>query len=494
MAGCANGGTGSLNITNINGDRTTDSNIYVGIGSGSNGTLSSTNSALGSDSVDNGALVVGGITGTTGSGGTGSASFFGNGITNYAGLFGSGIYIGRNGTGTLNLTNGAVLINNEGGSKELVSDIVIGDMASGNGTATLANGNFNSNGYISVGGGERSMAITAGGVGVLDLNTGSSTDASLGYIVGASGGNGTITLTGKSGANQAATMMGFGSISVGDGGTGEINAEAYSSVTGDGLFIGGNGGTGTVIFSGATSQFASANLFGGTGVVIGANSSGAAGTGTLDVESGNLVEASSVSIKSGGTLNVESGGTLEAHQLNLTPGATMNLTGGIIEMADVIFTSGTNTITAANFDLSEGGTLEGQGEVSGNVINEGTINGGFEITGNLTQTTSGTIVGNLFGGAVRIDGNASFNGTFDIPFPASNPFLSEQFHVLSFGTETGAFQTLDLPALPNNWFWNTSSLYTTGIIVIVPEPRSIAIAMGASIFLMRRRTSAYRYK
>jgi hypothetical protein len=55
---------------------------------------------------------------------------------------------------------------------------------------------------------------------------------------------------------------------------------------------------------------------------------------------------------------------------------------------------------------------------------------------------------------------------------------SGDFNILDFGSVTGTFSTINLQPLPTGFTWNTSELYTTGILSIVPEPSTLAMLLG----------------
>jgi hypothetical protein len=66
------------------------------------------------------------------------------------------------------------------------------------------------------------------------------------------------------------------------------------------------------------------------------------------------------------------------------------------------------------------------------------------------------------------------------------PFLGEQFQLID-GQITGTFNSVTVPSLPNGETWDTSDLYTTGTITVVPEPASITLMFASGCFLLRCR-------
>jgi hypothetical protein len=92
------------------------------------------------------------------------------------------------------------------------------------------------------------------------------------------------------------------------------------------------------------------------------------------------------------------------------------------------------------------------------------------VNGNYAQSTGATLQLNLLDPSHRdvlhVIGNASFGGTLNISFAvgAPAPQLGDVFDVLDFGSTSGAFASLSLPALPTGLGWDTSNLLTTGTL------------------------------
>jgi hypothetical protein len=91
-----------------------------------------------------------------------------------------------------------------------------------------------------------------------------------------------------------------------------------------------------------------------------------------------------------------------------------------------------------------------------------------------------------------VNGTASLNGTLDVIADGNYPLpLGSSFQVLQFTSESGQFTTLELPALNPGLSWDTSALYTTGTISIVPEPASLTGMSVAALALLRRRKNTH---
>jgi hypothetical protein len=68
---------------------------------------------------------------------------------------------------------------------------------------------------------------------------------------------------------------------------------------------------------------------------------------------------------------------------------------------------------------------------------------------------------------LAVSGNAAFGGVLRVKLLEGYvPQAGASFDVLDWGSLTGTFSTLSLPALPAPLNWNTSQLYTTGVLSV----------------------------
>jgi hypothetical protein len=74
------------------------------------------------------------------------------------------------------------------------------------------------------------------------------------------------------------------------------------------------------------------------------------------------------------------------------------------------------------------------------------------------------------------------------------PQAGDRFDIINWGTLTGTFGTLNLPALSTGLAWDTSKLYTTGVLSVVstangnvPLPAWALAAMGLGLLGLSRR-------
>ena len=70
------------------------------------------------------------------------------------------------------------------------------------------------------------------------------------------------------------------------------------------------------------------------------------------------------------------------------------------------------------------------------------------------------------------------------------PSIGDSFDILN-GTTTGTFGSFKLTPLPAGLNWDTSALYSQGVIMVAPEPSSLALlgagAIGLIGYALRRR-------
>ena len=185
-----------------------------------------------------------------------------------------------------------------------------------------------------------------------------------------------------------------------------------------------------------------------------------------------------------------------------------NTSGDIILDGLLTVSNGGQVLVGGQILIQEQGELHGNGTVTGNVQNgvlvaPGTSPGRLTIEGNYSQLSSGALqieLAGLIPGAtydqLMVTGNTTLDGTLSVAFlNGFAPKLGDSFDNLDWGTLSGTFSTLQLPALDTGLVWDTSQLYTTGVISVstVPEPASadlLAVAIPALVAVaIRRRKS-----
>jgi hypothetical protein len=186
-----------------------------------------------------------------------------------------------------------------------------------------------------------------------------------------------------------------------------------------------------------------------------------------------------------GLLNIGAGGSTVNNGSVFTTGngvnaATLNLGGG------------TNSF-ANGLAISSQAFLRGNGVISGNVANSGTLSpgnsaGSLVFVGDLTLASSSVLAMEIGGTlAGQFDQISISNGAFAVDgtlavslIDGFNPSSGDSFHLLDFTSATstsGVFAAISLPSLGGGLSWDTSQLLVNGDLSVVPEPTTLALAI-----------------
>jgi hypothetical protein len=199
--------------------------------------------------------------------------------------------------------------------------------------------------------------------------------------------------------------------------------------------------------------------------------------GTLDVASSFQMTGGSFSV--GPEFAVSVTGSL------LQSGETLTFSGaGQLTATDTIVLSGGTTtwstgglLSAANgTDVQSGGVLTAyQGDITGNLTNEGTVNlgdnsttGSLAVSSNYTQT--GTPNAGLYGTSqssqLQVSGLATLGGTLNVSYlNGFSPGPSTPYALVTFGSLSGAFGTVNVPP-PGIGHWDARSNDPTGTFTL----------------------------
>ena len=166
------------------------------------------------------------------------------------------------------------------------------------------------------------------------------------------------------------------------------------------------------------------------------------------------------------------------------------------------------TIRAASgINLVAGGTLSGTGNVDANVASAGAVApgdlagaggsiGALTVSGDYAQESAGDLLIELDSGGLSprhdrlvVTGAMALNGDLRVaPTASFLPAAGDRFDLLDFGSLTGAFTNVELPPLAAGLRWDTSQLYTTGAVSVVPEPAvGVLFLAGLGCGALRRR-------
>ncbi len=166
-----------------------------------------------------------------------------------------------------------------------------------------------------------------------------------------------------------------------------------------------------------------------------------------------------------------------------------------------------NGSLASPVTVNSGGTLGGTGSLtsvtvySGGNLAPGDPLGVLQLSGNLVLASSAAAMDYELdmpgsGDQLEISGLATLNGTLNVSLANGfTPSAGQSFDLIS-GVTTGSFSQLNLPPLSNGLRWDTSTLYTTGTISVVPEPSTLALLGVGAVGLLgcawRRRGAGRR--
>ena len=156
---------------------------------------------------------------------------------------------------------------------------------------------------------------------------------------------------------------------------------------------------------------------------------------------------------------------------------------------------GKDSTLTVNGTLTSTGKIKGKGVIRGSVISSGNINPG-ESPGFLTidgsLNSSGVLEIELAGpdpitgyDVLNVTGPASFTGTLRLLL--LDGYVPGEFDSLTFVSSPNLllnFSNFDLPPLPGNMQWNTSSL-SIGTISTTPEPSAISGLLIAGLLMKR---------
>jgi hypothetical protein len=284
---------------------------------------------------------------------------------------------------------------------------------------------------------------------------------------------------------DGATYNSKGSMTLGSAGGSSGSINLYSSAVGNStcqingdLIVGGAGHGALNVTGGSTLTI--------TGTINAAQQSGSSAGMTVD-GAGSLLHA--VAIHVGGSLQAAGGnGSLTvSNQGKVTVNNTLNIWSS--SMVDVsnsgIVNIGAGASPAAGtVRVGAGGILSGSGTVVGNVLTDGgTVRpgsspGSLHITGNYQQLAGSTLKIEIGGTTAAtgydqllVTGNMALGGTLQVLLINSfAPQVGQSFNIVDWGmlsgTLSGTFSTLQLPALGGSTGWNTSQLYTAGVLSV----------------------------
>jgi hypothetical protein len=500
-------GTGTVNQTGGTNTVNGENHMYIGYASGSIGTykLSGTGSLTATASelagVDGkGTIAQSGGTNTTKglelgvSTGTGTYNLSAGSLSSNAAE-----YVGNAGTGIFNHDGGT---NTVGGANHMYIGYSAGSRGQYNlsGTGSLSASGFefvgiDGMGTISQSGGTNSTSgLVLGvrsGTGVYNLNAGSLSSS----ISESVGGSGTGTFNQSGGTNTVAANNNmyignaagsFGVYNLSEAGSLSVGSVEQVGGLGTGTFnqTGGTNSTNTLDVLGLSGPTATYNLNAGS---LSAQSEEIGRRNNSDIYAGTFHQTGGTNTISGTGLSIgATGGT----GIYLLEGGTTTVAGGTLSVGfnltiapndgvGILTVSGTGTLNASSLSIAStpatSVTLNGGTINVGSIISRGkfTINSGTLIVGDVT-IISGTLSIGLGGtnresdyGALTASGNVKLADSLAVVFDDFSPLAGESFDILDWGSLSGTFSSISLPALSDGLAWDQSQLYVTGVLSVV---------------------------
>jgi hypothetical protein len=360
------------------------------------------------------------------------------------------------------VTNNGTLTVTGSGSKFTVNGSSVSNASTG--TLTVSSGGnltdagtLTNNGTFNVGG------------GTVNVNGSTATN----------GSGATLTVNGGGSFTDVGTFTNGGTLTVGTSGSGGT-AGTFSS----GAFTNNKTMTeaaGSSVKTGNLTNAGTITLGGGT---FSMNGTTASNSGTISVGNGaNFTTTGNFSFTNTGTLTIASGGTFNV-------GASGSMTQ----------TAGTTTVDGTASDGTglglSGGSLFGDGKVTGNVTSSGVVRPGDSATatgiltssGAYTQNSGGTLdisIGGTTAGTNYDQLNsktASLNGTLNLTLIDSFvPTIGSTFKILGYTSESGTFSTVNGLAINSSEHFTITVQGTDVVLTVV----SGALAPSARHLVLR---------
>ncbi len=393
------------------------------------------------------------------------------------------------GAGAINLNNGAVVNNLASGIFEAQDNASIAWGGAG------AAPTFNNAGLVRKSGGTgtttfgSNLTFSGGNVEVLTgtlslagnntTTTGGNFTVASGAVLDLTGGFTRVYVGNYTGTGAGTVRLGGGTLQVGAGGAtfnfpGSLFQWTGGTLSGPGILT----NTSTLNLSGANAKGLSSLSLNNAGSVVWT------GTGNINLSNGSVLNnlangifeaQDNASIAWGGfgaagmfnnaglvRKSAGAGTTTFGSNVAFTNTATVNAQAGVMNFAGSYRQiTGTTSLSGGNIAGStlniQGGSLSGAGLITATVAITGQVNPGglgvagvLTITGNYIQAAAGVLNAELGGlsstqyDRLAISGSATLTGTLDVSLiNAFVPSTNDSFQVMTYGSRTGMFATVD---------------------------------------------------
>jgi hypothetical protein len=285
--------------------------------------------------------------------------------------------------------------------------------------------------------------------------------------------NGTLTTAKGDSPTGSSCIFGLNAGSVGSG------TMDNGSLIGNGATVVGFTGTGNLsLFGGQVDceNLQVARMTGSTGTVTLSNS------GIITLDTNAIIGGGPDGAGGTATVNIDSSGQLYA------PTAIVLHTSGVLDVVDAIGTPGFAVTGATEFpepapvngavNVRTGGTLSGNGKITGNLdargglVSPGLSSGHLWATGNAEMTTGSTLRVEIGGltpivqhDVLKLDGTFNYSGlAIEVLTPSFSPSSGQTFKIIDAAAYAGASFTFSGAALTPGLSWDTSTLLTDGIL------------------------------
>jgi hypothetical protein len=172
---------------------------------------------------------------------------------------------------------------------------------------------------------------------------------------------------------------------------------------------------------------------------------------------------------------------------------TIDLAGGGLIVA------GTSFRNAPEGQITGNGTLD---VAATDFVNEGLVSPGasagvLKVVGGFAQSTEGLLAIEIGGMApgdeydqLQITGTAAMGGTLDVSLiNGFSPAAGQSFDILDWESAAGTFTTVELPVLNGPFQWDTTQLYTSGVLrVILPGDFNFDDSVDAADYVAWRKS------
>jgi T5SS/PEP-CTERM-associated repeat protein len=235
--------------------------------------------------------------------------------------------------------------------------------------------------------------------------------------------------------------------------------------------------------------------------------------GTVFVSQGLATNDGTIALQGGGFDNngnaMTNSGSITGHGVLRTGGLTnsnhigvgvsdLEVLGDVANNGSVDIQSGATAVFYD--DVSGSGSFDGLGTAMFlGSLHPGSSPGTMSFAGNLVLGGGASLEIELGGTEAGVDHDLievalgiSLDGTLDVVLLGDfAPENGDLFDILDFDPLhlSGAFDSIHLPGLSEGLFWNTSALYTSGAITVVPEPSTLGLlALGCLLLAGIRRS------